>query len=318
MPISMLCSHIAVKIADAKTRKIFMEKQKLLAESEKLQPLSSAQIARLQWQIAQILEDGETVAAALRRLGGGSSRRDNAVRRSKKAKGMKGQRLQEDLQAAENTGHKDLFDILTAAATSLIESGDVDVYSRDKDYFKTAASVFIDIDENDSFGQLNTDTRDSLAPNVVLGPGKTAYEEANEDMFADDDEEEHPGKSSSQTARRAEEAELDVTDFASWPVKELRRFCMEKGQNVDGVVEKGDLIEKAKAAAKSGPTVASRNTYSPLISSAPAGFEWDAKSGMFYSKASGMYWHPNSGAFYNSNDGKWYAWSSDSGWIPWS
>jgi hypothetical protein len=33
-------------------------------------------------------------------------------------------------------------------------------------------------------------------------------------------------------------------DYSSWPIKELRRFLTERGQDPSGIVEKDDLVAK--------------------------------------------------------------------------
>ncbi len=35
-------------------------------------------------------------------------------------------------------------------------------------------------------------------------------------------------------------------DYASWPIKELRRFLTERGQDPAGIVEKADLVARVR------------------------------------------------------------------------
>ncbi len=37
-----------------------------------------------------------------------------------------------------------------------------------------------------------------------------------------------------------------ATDYFGWPIKELRRLLQEKGVDVTGMVEKAELVEKAR------------------------------------------------------------------------
>lgn len=307
----------AAKLADPKSRQTYLERRKRIEESEKSEPLTSIQIARHQWQISRILRDGETVTAALRRLGG--SRR-HASRKDKRAKVS--MQVEESKSEDKEGGKPDtqLLEQLTDAATALIDSGDVDVYSKDRNYFKTAASVYIDIDDDEDEDVLHQNISKEEGKTEMSGPGTAAYESADEDMFADEDN----------TEKKSQDLERDIainpknanrngdeTDFSSWPIKELRRFCKEKGVNVDDIVEKSDLIEKTKEAASRIPITAARIVPGER-DQPPPGYVFDSKSKYYFSQESGMYWDAHSGGFYNPTDGKWYGWQVGSGWIPWS
>ena len=88
----------------------------------------------------------------------------------------------------------------------------------------------------------------------------------------------------------------ETTDYASWPVKELRRFLQERGHDVTGTVEKADLVAQAAAAEEpeGGPAVA------------PTGFQLDPASGYYSNPDTGMYWDSKSGGFCDSSSGRWY------------
>ena len=42
-------------------------------------------------------------------------------------------------------------------------------------------------------------------------------------------------------------------DYASWPIKELRRFLTERGEDSSGCTEKAELAAKVRAVAERGP-----------------------------------------------------------------
>lgn len=115
-----------------------------------------AELARWQYRIYQVLESNETVARALKRLGGGSQRRFvSAAARKRMERANKGvkQQSEEDRRA---------FEEVTECATLLMNQGDTDVYGRDRAYFKRAASLFIDVsgdegDEGDEGGEGDDD-----------------------------------------------------------------------------------------------------------------------------------------------------------------
>ena len=90
----------------------------------------------------------------------------------------------------------------------------------------------------------------------------------------------------------------DTTDYSAWPIKELRRFLQERGQDVRGTVEKADLAAQAAAAAAQGPA--------GNAADAPAGFRFDPASGYHSNPDTGMYWDSTSGGFCDSSSGKWY------------
>jgi regulator of protease activity HflC (stomatin/prohibitin superfamily) len=100
--------------------------QKKAAEEEAAGPLSATQIARLQYQAAQLLEPGESVAAGLKRLGGGGRR---PGKRSKQAEGDGGA---SGSAAGPDPEKQKQFQGLTEAAMKLLDAGENDVYSQTK------------------------------------------------------------------------------------------------------------------------------------------------------------------------------------------
>ncbi len=92
----------------------------------------------------------------------------------------------------------------------------------------------------------------------------------------------------------------DPTDYGAWPIKELRRFLMERGQDPGGIVEKGELVAKVREAAK--------KMASSLAPAAPPGYVYDPASGYWYGEASGLFWDAKSGGFYSAESGKWFSW----------
>ena len=90
----------------------------------------------------------------------------------------------------------------------------------------------------------------------------------------------------------------DATDFASWPVKELRRFLQEHGVDTTGIVEKPDLVARAQQASAARSDVD--------FAAAPPGYVFDPSSGYFYNSDTCMYWH-KSGSYYSSSTGLWYS-----------
>ena len=130
---------------------------------------------------------------------------------------------------------------------------------------------------------------------------------------------------------------VDTTDYASWPIKELRRYLTERGivrctgsprvsthaclkcrlvnfqtlptvQSAAGIVDKGDLVAKVKDSAASTAQAAY-----PV----PPGYAYDAPSGLWYSADSAMYFDTRSGGFCDAS-GKWYSYDAEKGWVEWT
>ena len=314
-------SKRAAKVVDARTRLRIEEQQRQLEAADAAAPLTAVQIARLQWQVAKILNVDETVTAALKRLGGQGHR--------------VGKRAKKNAAAAEKAQKRDplakeKFDQLTEAVVALMDAGEGEVYSQDKGYFERCAAVYIDIDEDGDDGGLDNNKK---GLNILAGGvGQAAYEDADEDMFAEDDVDgegkgEKPGgdpvEKETATREQNEEAaslkskekeeEADATDYGSWPIKELRRFLQERGVDSNGIVEKAELVATVKAAAGKQRSASGGGAGVH----APSGYKFDPGSKMWISEESGMYWDASSGGFYNPADQKWYSYSAEGQWVEW-
>ncbi|KAL4436141.1 hypothetical protein ABPG77_005589 [Micractinium sp. CCAP 211/92] len=297
------------KVVSAEVRRKIEERQRAAEAAAAAGPLSATQIARLQYQASQMLKPGETVAAGLKRLGGHSRR---PAKRSKQRGRGSEEPADMAADAAPDPATKEQFNRLTEAAMKLMDAGENDVYTQTKEYFERAAAVYIDVDGPGPSGGL-----------LAGGASKAAYEDADEDMFASDDEkkEDQNGASAQQAAEPAEPAApaatpkagplppaaapkpaaaaaADETDYSSWPVKELRRFLTERGVDAAGFVEKADLVAKVREVAAQGPE-----------GEAPAGYVFDAATGYYLNSETGMYWDAATGGF--CSGGTWYSWDAD-------
>lgn len=195
------------EVVDEATRKKIEERMRNEREDEP-RAMNAYDIARIQYKISEILLDGETVARALKRLAGPSRKaKDKHVKRTSEIA----------------SSDKASFDDLTEFATILLDTGENDVYNRDKIYFQRAASVYIDLDDDHT-------KRPETDGNFQAG------EEESEDMFASDSGEDHQNFDNKKTVD---------TSFSSWPVGELKRFCEEHGKSCAGITEKDDLVHLA-------------------------------------------------------------------------
>lgn len=269
-PFHLLCD--AAKVMDAAKRARIEEQQRRFVEAKAAEPLTAVQIARLQWKIAQLLEPGETVTGALKRLGG-------RQRRKLGKRNNQGDVLGDN---AGSTDNKEKFDALTEAASTLLDAGEMDVYEQDRRYFEQCAAVYID-DEN----------VDGLKTNYLArGTSKVAYEDTNEDMFADDDLDKASLPEKPETAAQQDFKKAVVK---GGPGKQSLSF------DTTGVLEKPELVASAKE--HQGSTSAAVG--------APPGYAYDTASGMWFSAETGMYWDQKSGGFWNPADNRWYSFSAE-------
>ncbi|KAK9806523.1 hypothetical protein WJX73_006788 [Symbiochloris irregularis] len=164
---------------------------------------------------------------------------------------------------------------LKAGADALMDSGEMDVYGLSREDLERGAALF--------------------APAALPG----ADDDDEDDMFADP-ESAPKGPTAVQ--------ESSQVDYSSWPIKELRRFLQERGQDAAGIVDKSDLVAKVKEVASRGPEGAD----DPALQ-VPQGYSYDAGTGYYYSPESSLYYDASSGGFYSSQAQKWYAFNAESG-----
>lgn len=319
------------KAIDPATLKKIQERQKKMMENEKTraQVLTAVQIARLQWQIAKILDPGETVVRALKRLGGG--RAGNRRHITKRAK--------HDPHHAdqETPADKEKFNQLTEAASALLDAGEMEVYTRDKSYFQRAAAVYIDDDDDDDdmgidlngTGSGHGGQKAEKSSNFLShGLAASVYDDVNEadDMFADEEQncdgDEHVTMARDLVAgvgtALPKKTDTDVgekIEYASWSIKDLRKYLIDNNVDVSSIVEKSELVEKAKTAAISISSSKTNDDTNVAKMQAPYGYSFDPGSGLWKSEETGMFWDQSSGAFFNSSDQKWYTYDGDKGWV---
>lgn len=240
-------------------------------EPEKLGEVGMAKLKRT---IASILQPEETVLRALKRLGTRVALADATL--------------------------KAQFDTLTECASDLMANGEYEVYSDTKRVFERDAAMY--------------------------APVEAADDDDNMDMFggggSDDDSKPKPAKKAkveqatsagaAGTAERAAaalpvpvpaEQKEDATDYASWPLAELRRFLVENGEDASSCVEKADVVAKVAATAK---RLHAETSWNPTA----CGYAFDASSGYYYCAASGLYYDPPSAGFFNHASNRWYTYDA--------
>ncbi|KIZ04688.1 hypothetical protein MNEG_3275 [Monoraphidium neglectum] len=253
--------------------------------------LSEAQVARAQLEMSRLMQAGESVAAALKRMrGGGDTGPKKAMGKREKARLAKLEAERAAKAAAKGGsagagsagggagGASDEagFQRLTELADMLVSAGELDVYGATCEQLRRWAALTLPRSEVEGEAGAKED-----------GGGKPAVDvDDDDDMFASDDDDKPkaaavvrtqpppaapPAAAAPVAAPEADSAAVPttgataaappsggsggggVTDYASWPIKELRRFLQERGQDTAGIVEKGDLVARVREAAARGP-----------------------------------------------------------------
>uniref|UniRef100_A0A061RF91 SAP domain-containing protein n=1 Tax=Tetraselmis sp. GSL018 TaxID=582737 RepID=A0A061RF91_9CHLO len=184
---------------------------------------------------------------------------------------------------------------------TLLTSGELDIYSETKHQLQREADVY-------------------SRPTVAEG----ADEDAG-GMFAEDsdEEDEPPAKRPATAEARPDPASGGTAgaaagggsapaaaDYAAWPVRELQQFLRERGQDTSGVVEKAELVERARLAAASAASPSG---------AAPEGYVFHEESGLYWGPAESMYFDASSGFFYNPASREWcYRDPGGGGFVPWA
>ncbi|KAM0861237.1 hypothetical protein ACQ4PT_046016 [Festuca glaucescens] len=235
-------------------------------KKEEFQDLSSDDIGKIKKRIADMLEADETIIQALKRLK--SSSTDERGRMTEETQRM--------------------FDELTEAAMKLMENGEYNVYSDDRETFVREAEgyerlkrarlgipeveedIFADTTEDDpSTSSLLEMDRGLSAANTSTTNAITDDDDSNLDMFGDNDD-------------------TDATHDSD--VKTVDSGC-----NPDPV-----------------PQDASR-TSEAGNGSADSDYVYDPTSGYYYSSSTGYYYDSASGCYCSASTGTWYSYDEQSG-----
>lgn len=242
------------------------------------QDLTTAAIGKIKRRIADLLEPGETVLQALRRLKGTSNNRKEKM-------------------SAET---KLLFDQLTEDAMKLLENGEFNVYHEKQEVFEREAEGYErlaqakgegtsmgavqgasgSVMERDLFSVTYLGAAASILPETAAGSsnlnGSTTEISNNDndafDMFGEDDEP-APANLSSDGGNLATVPNSDMIDQ---PLSEVQDTSSETG--------------------------ALQNDY-----------VYDESSGYYYSSSLGYYYDPSSGLYCSAASGQWYSFNEETG-----
>jgi hypothetical protein len=132
--------------------------------------------------------------------------------------------------------------------------------------------------------------------NLVLKlEAKTTYEDAEDDMFADSDDDNDDAVKKAETGAKVEPAKPATVEAAVDPktfsIKELK-LCLEShGKSIGSGGERIDIEKMCLEVLQS--------------TTAPSGFAYDKATGLYYGEASKMHWHCKADV-YKTEDGSWW------------
>jgi hypothetical protein len=260
-----------------------MEAEKAAEEDEEMKYDQTEEgVAKLKRQLAELLEGStETALRAIKRVGGGSGGPGNTNSKNKyvsKQKSMKnGKTKQQEKERGKSVKlegeNKKIFDEITAIASRLVAAGEYGAYTIEKQMLEKSANLVLKLE------------------------AKTTYEDAEDDMFADsddNDDDEGVRKSAKKGPAETESAAVaaSVVDPKTFSIKELKRCLESHGKSIGaGGGERIDIEKMCLEALKS--TIA------------PDGFAYDKSTGLYYGEASKMHWHCKANV-YKTEDGNWW------------
>ncbi len=257
-----------------------MEAEKAAEEDEEIKYDQTEEgVAKLKRQLAELLEGPtETALKAIKRVGGGSegpgsNNKNKYVSKQKSKKESKnGTKEQQRQKNSKLEGeNKKIFDEITAIASRLVTAGEYGAYTIEKQMLEKSANLVLNLE------------------------AKTTYEDAEDDMFADSNNDERTGgKDAKKEPIPAVPSTADVkvsVDPKTFSIKELKRCCESHGKSIGSGGERIEIEKMCSELLKS--------------TTSPEGFVYDKSTGLYYGEASNMHWHCKAN-LYKTEDGNWW------------
>ena len=230
-------------------------------------------------QLAELLEGPtETALKAIKRVGGasegpGSNNKNKYVSKQKSKKESKnGTKEQQRQKNSKLEGeNKKIFDKITAIASRLVTAGEYGAYTIEKQMLEKSANLVLKLE------------------------AKTTYEDAEDDMFADSDNDERTEEKDAKkepTPAVPSTADVKVSvDPKTFSIKELKRCCESHGKSIGSGGERIEIEKMCSELLKS--------------TTSPEGFVYDKSTGLYFGEASNMHWHCKAN-LYKTEDGNWW------------
>ncbi|CAN6478211.1 unnamed protein product [Victoria cruziana] len=242
--------------------------------------LSSEEVGKIKRRIANLLEPGETVLHALRRLKGTPSDKGKRGKMSGEAKA--------------------LFDQLTEDSMKLMESGDYNVYYDKRETFVREAEGYERIASARDV-KLADDATDLHSPVAGETLSKDA-EAVADDVFANNAD---PDVASLPVPNSVQDTSANDDAFDM--------FGEEDDMGTSNSASKNNGVGSESISAP--PQAAEPNEDHSVSHSGgdqQTDYVFDESSGYYYSASLGYYYDPTSGLFCSSTSGKWYAFNEQS------
>eukprot|EP00210_Caulerpa_lentillifera_P008249 g7874.t1 len=241
--------------------------QNALAAADEAQKLTNDELCAILDTIVNYLLPRETILSALKRA------------------------VKNKSQKSSKDGMKD-FEALTEAADALLSNGDTDAYSKRKEEFAHELESLrrqSSFDPSDDMFASGSDTAEEETNNIQVKTNQSVMADQETTKRMKLDLPERSGNSSGANSQ---------TNFESWPIAELKRFLGENKVDWTGILEKEELVQKAKEV--------NVNSTSYEAFQAPEGYVYDPSSGYFYSSEHEMYYDGPTRCFYNPKTTTWY------------
>ena len=259
-----------------------MEAEKAAEEDEEMKYDQTEEgTAKLKRRLAELLEGPtETALRAIKRVGGGSggarsnnNKNNKYVSKQQKASTKNAKTKQQEKEKGNKLEgeNKKIFDEITAIASRLVAAGEYGAYTIEKQMLEKSANLVLKLE------------------------AKTTYEDAEDDMFADSDDDNDDAVKKAETGAKVEPAKPATIEAAVDPktfsIKELK-LCLEShGKSIGSGGERIDIEKMCLEVLQS--------------TTAPEGFAYDKATGLYYGEASKMHWHCKADV-YKTEDGSWW------------
>lgn len=258
--------------------------QKEVTTEEEYQELSSEELGKIKRSIADVLQPGETIIQALKRLKGTSGNN----------------------KAKMSEGTKRTFDQLTEDAMKLLENGEYNVYHEEREIFEREA---------EGFERIARARKGIFATAEDSGLNKKLEEDISSNVMGD-------GAASSSIwdsplGNSETKAFLQVSSSDGGD-----QFDMfgddDEHANVDSQSDGSGLAPSSSSDLFPQPASASLDHsqdsyYGGAASGAETDFVYDESSGYYYSSSLGYYYDPASTLYCCANSGKWYSFDEQTG-----
>ncbi|KAG6652002.1 uncharacterized protein LOC122313724 isoform X1 [Carya illinoinensis] len=247
---------------------------------DEIDELSAEDVGKMKRRIADLLEPGETVLQALRRLKGASNNRKEKM-------------------SAET---KLVFDQLTEDAMKLMENGEYDVYHEKREVFEREAEGYERLAKARGEGT-----------SISAGLGDSHYSNIEQGLLSDVTD---PGVASKLLPDHVVDTLNPNVPIAETSSNDADAYDMFGEDDEHATAE--PLFGGSNVV--SGPNTDTANQPSADILNADSGsgssnsdYAYDESSGYYYSSSLGYYYDPSTGLFCSAATGQWYSYNEETG-----